>query len=362
MEPSPFPYHGPLEPEQVRGRDEMVADLVERVSEHRVTALLGPRRYGKTSVLRRVARDVIEGGAAVVWVDLYEVASMADVAVRLDAALARVPGTFAETVAKVAAGVSLNLGLVGVELRAPERQRPDPDLTLQALLDVLVRTATSQPTVVVMDEFSGIARVPAAAGALRTGLQHHFQQLGLVFAGSEPSTMRMLFSDQAQPFYAQADLVGIGPLSTEEVVGTVVDGFAATERRAGPVAARIAEAAGGHPQRTMQLADACWRRVPSGEEATQATWEDALTGVRDATADGHERLYSSLQDGEKQVLRVLATGGHLFGVAGQVLGLPTGTAQHARQALVDKGHVVEVDGTYRVVDPLFGDWIARRFP
>ncbi len=362
MDLSPFPYHGPLEPEQVRGRDDLVTDLVERVTEHRVTALLGPRRFGKTSVLRRVARDVIGGGAAVVWVDLYEVASMADVAVRLDAALARVPGAFADTAAKVAAGVSLNLGLVSVELRAPERQRPDPDLMLQALLDVLVRTAATQPTVVVMDEFSGIARVPAAAGALRTGLQHHFQQLGLVFAGSEPSTMRMLFTDQAQPFYAQADLVGIGLLSAEEVVGTVVDGFARTGRRAGPVAARIAETAGGHPQRTMQLADACWRRVAEGEEATRGTWEDALGAVRDATADGNERLYSNLQDGEKQVLRVLSTGGHLFGVAGQVLGLPTGTAQHARQALVDKGHVIERDGRHQVVDPLFADWIAHRFP
>lgn len=361
MDVSPFPYHGPLEPEQVRGRTDLVADLVERVSEHRVTALLGPRRYGKTSVLRRVARDVVEGGGAVVWVDLYEVASTADVAVRLDAALARVTGRFAEAAAKVAAGVSLNLGVVGVQLRAPERQRPDPELTLHALLDVLVRTAASQPTVVVMDEFASIARVPGAAGALRTGLQHHFQDLGLVFAGSEPSMMRMLFTDHAEPFYAQADLVEIGPLTVEEVVAAVVDGFASTGRAAGPVAARIAEFAGGHPQRTMQLADACWRRVEVDEAATASTWEGAIDAVRRATADGHERLFSGLPDGEKQVLRVLARGGRLFGADGRFLDLPTGTAQHARRALVDRGHVVERDGTHRLVDPLFADWIGHRF-
>lgn len=362
MEVSPFPFYGPLEPDQVSGRDDLVADLIERVTEHRVTALLGPRRYGKTSVLRRVARDVIHGGAAVVWVDLYEVASMADLAVRLDAALARVTGSWADAVSKVAAGVALNLGLVSVDLRGAARERPDPVVTVHTLLDVLVRTAESSPTVVVMDEFAGIARVDGAAGMLRTGLQHHFQQIGLVFAGSEPSMMRMLFSDQAQPFYAQADVVEIGPLAPADVVTTVVDGFAATDRRAGPVASRIADLAGGHPQRTMQLADAAWRLVDRGGEATQATWEDALERVRSGTADGNERLYSNLADGEKQVLRVLATGGSLFGAAGQVLGLPTGTAQHARRVLVDKGHVVEVDGRYRVVDPVFADWIAHRFP
>lgn len=362
MEVSPFPYQGPLEPEQVHGRDTLVADLVERLTEHRVSALLGPRRYGKTSVLRRVARDLIHGGASVVWVDLYEAASMADVAVRFDAALARVPGTFATRAATIAAGLSVNLGLVSVELRAPERDRPDPSLMLQALLDVLVRAARDTPTVVVMDEFSSVAKVAGAAGALRTGLQHHFQQIGLVFAGSEPSTMRMLFTDQAQPFYAQADIVPIGPLTGPEVVATVIDGFAATGRAAGPVAGRIAHMARGHPQRTMQLADACWRLVPEGGEGTEATWADGLAAVRTATAEGNERLFSGFHDGEKLVLRVLASGGSIFGSAGRMLGLPTGTAQHARQALVDKGQLVEVDGRHEVVDPVLADWIAGRFP
>lgn len=362
MDVSPFPYQGPLEPEQVRGRDALVADLVERLTEHRVTTVLGPRRYGKTSLLRRVARDLIHGGAAIVWVDLYEAASMADVAVRLDAALARVPGAFRTDVSQMAAAVSLNLGMVGVELRAPERSRPDPGLTLQALLDVLVQAALARPTVVVMDEFSSVAKVPGAAGVLRTGLQHHFQEIGLVFAGSEPSTMRMLFTDQAQPFYAQADIVPVGPLTTAEVVDTVVAGFAATGREAGPVGSRIAHLARGHPQRTMQLADACWRMVPEGGEATEATWADGLDAVRRATAEGNERLFSGFHDGEKLVLRALASGGSIFGSAGRLLGLSNGAAQHARRALVDKGQVVEVDGRHEVVDPILADWVARRLP
>lgn len=362
MDVSPFPYQGPLDPAQVRGRAELVADLTERVTEHRVTALLGPRRYGKTSVLRRVAHDVIHAGVAVVWVDLYEVASMADVATRLDEALARVTGRFAEKATQVAAGLSLNLGLVRVELRQVGRTRPDPVLAAHALLDVLTETATATPTLVVFDEFSGIAHVDGAAGLLRTRLQHHFQELGLVFAGSEPSMMRMLFTDQAEPFYAQADLLPIGPLTATEVVEAVQDGFAATGRDAGPVPGRIAAFAQGHPQRSMQLADAAWRLVAPGEAATATTWDEALAAGRAATADGNERLYSGLQEGEKAVLRILASGGSVFGTAGKVLDLPTGTAQHARRRLVDRGHVVEEDGAHVVVDPLFADWIRRRLP
>ena len=62
---TPFPHYGPLRPEQVHGRDELVSDLVERVTMRRVTALLGPRRYGKTSVLGKVASVVEAAGTSI---------------------------------------------------------------------------------------------------------------------------------------------------------------------------------------------------------------------------------------------------------------------------------------------------------
>ncbi len=102
--------------------------------------------------------------------------------------------------------------------------------------------------------------------------------------------------------------------------------------------------------------------VPPGGQANQDTWDGTLARVRADTADGNERLHSSLQDGEKPVLRVPATGGSIVGTQGHVLGLPTGTAQHARRTLVDKGHLIDVGGRHRLVDPVFADWIAHRFP
>lgn len=332
------------------------------MTERRVTALLGPRRYGKTSALRRVASEVIHGGAAVVWVDLYAVASMADVAARVDDALARVPGRFGELAQRFAATLALNLGVVRFELRGRGAAQVDPALTVDSLLDVLTRSAQRHPTLVIFDEFSGIAGVPEAAGLLRTKLQHHFQTLGIVFAGSEPSMMRMLFTEQSEPFYAQADLVEIGPLTAPEVVELVISGFATTGRDAGPLPGRIAEFSGGHPQRAMQVADTAWRLTEPGHAATDETWSATLTMVRAATADGNERLYSSLQSGEQGVLRVLANGGSIFGTAAKVLDLHTGTAQNARRRLVDRGHLLRAGNEYRVVDPILADWLRQRFP
>jgi hypothetical protein len=360
VEVSPFPYHGPLEPEQVRGRDELLHGLVERVTARRVTALLGPRRFGKTSALRRVAADLSE--VTTVWVDLYEVSSTADVVVRFDDALGATGGTFARVARNIAASLSLNLGFLKVELSGPARNRPEPALTFQAVLRVLVEAAQREPTLLVVDEFSSIARVEGAAGALRTALQRHYRDLGIVFAGSQPSMMRTLFTDRAEPFFGQADLVEIGRLPPDAVASIVDDGFAATGRHAGRVPGLVEEFAQGHPHRTMQLADACWRHTPPGATADADTWADALADIRQTTNAGLERIYSNFERGERTVLRALARSGSIYGAEAGLLDLSAGTATHARGTLLDRGDLVEEDGKLQVVDPLLADWLRQRFP
>ncbi|HWE57062.1 MAG TPA: AAA family ATPase [Acidimicrobiales bacterium] len=359
MDVSPFPYQGPLEPALVRGRDELIHDLIGRITERRVTALLGPRRFGKTSLLRRVAADLTE--VTTIWVDLYEVTSMADVVVRFDNALGAVQGRYAEMARRISAELSIQLGLVGVKLAGPPSGRPEPGLALQQLLQVLVQAAQAGPTLLVIDEFSSISRVDGAAGALRTALQHHYGDLGIVFAGSHPSMMRTLFTDRPQPFFAQADLLNIGPLDAVDIEDMIADGFRATDRRAGRLGSLITGFSGGHPQRTMQLADACWRRTPEGGDGDQH-WADGLADVRQASTEWIEWLYSRFSGGEQDVLRVVARSGSVYGREAAILELSKGSATHARQRLIDEGDMWETPAGLRLVDPLMADWLRNRFP
>lgn len=231
------------------------------------------------------------------------------------------------------------------------------------LLQTIVEAAQRHRLVLVLDEFSGIAGVEHAAGVLRTELQHHFRDLAIVFAGSEPSTMRMLFADRAQPFFAQADLVEIGPLPDAAVVDIVHRGFETTGRDIGGLAGRLAAAADGHPQRAMQLADALWRETPQGAVADAASWERALESVRHQVDNGLERLFALLPAGHQKTLRVVASGGSVHGTAADVFELPSGTATAAVEALLGNGYLLRDDrGQLRIVDPLLADWIRRRFP
>jgi hypothetical protein len=231
-----------------------------------------------------------------------------------------------------------------------------------ALLDTMVAAGRATPTVIVIDEFPGIDRVDGAAGRLRTKLQHHFQEIGLVFAGSQPSLMRAMFSERSRPFYAQADLVEIGPFTAAAVADIVRNGFRSTGREPGDAPGRVFDFTGGHPYRTMQLADASWRAVGNGGTATPQNWAAALALLRDETHLACEAVFSSLSAAEQATMRLLAHGDPLFGTMAETLGLSTGSARHATDSLVAAGDVVESDGQRSIVDPVLADWIRRRFP
>lgn len=360
MELTPFPHHGPLDPSLLPANRDLVDDLVQRVTERRVTAVLGPRRFGKTTALRSVAQR-LEDSAVPIWLDLYELTSWADFAIRLDRAISSVGGRASSMFGELAAGLQLQLGVLGVEFRKPAAQRPDAMLTVHAQFDLLVAASARQPVVLIVDEFSGIVGVDGAAALMRTALQHHFQKIGLLFAGSEPSTMQMLFTDRAEPFYAQADLVDAPPLSIEAVERILRDGFAGTGRDAGPIAAHIWSFTQGHPHRMMELADAVWRQVEPGGAASVDHVVRGVDAVLAAASAGMERLFSSMSTGEQLVLRSAAHGDSIFGPLAKSLGQSNGRAQHARSTLIDRGHLQRTGNTLTIIDPVLAEWVRRTF-
>ena len=360
MDVSPFPYQGPLDPAQVRGRDGLLAELAERVTERRVTALLGPRRFGKTSVLRRLAADL--GEVSTVAVDLFGVQTHADVVGRLSTAMRTAVPQVRDPALELSVQAGIDLGGLQAKLALSPARRPDARALFDELVQVLVATARRTPMLVVFDEFQSIVAIEGATAVLRTHLQHHYADLGLVFAGSAPSAMRDVFTRHDQPFFNQADLVTIEPLDREAVHGIVADGFASTGRDAGVVAGKIYELAGGHPQRTMRAADQVWRHADGGEPADQV-WGRAVQTLRRAEATVLAATYDDLTMTEKKVVRIYANAGSIYGSAAERLALSPGAADHARDSLLADGKLRhDREGDVVVTDPLLADWLRLQLP
>lgn len=360
MEISPFVTYGPLPPASLRGRDGLVATLVEAVTARRPTALVGPRRYGKTSVLRRVASDLTE--VATVFVDLWGATSAADVARGFEEGIDAAAPPFRGPAAQSAVTFGIDLGAIRLSMARPARERPDYNGLLTSLLAVITGTAARVPTLLVIDEISAADRVEGTLAKLRTGLQQHYGTLGLLFAGSEPSTMETIFADRGQPFYNQADLVRIGPLSSAAALGIITDGFAETGRDAGGLHTLAMDLTGGHPHRLMQVADAVWHATPPGGTVGPAAFDEGLRALRGRLADGMERYFGSLPMGHQRVLRLVAHGLSPHGSKAPVVELTPGAASRSRDALLAGGDLIDTEDGLALTDPMLADWLRETLP
>src|SRR5215218_7244866 len=87
---NPFIYSHPLSPEEIIDRNEETQELLRNVVGGHFVRLFAPRKYGKTSLLKRALRDgEAHEGLIPVLVDLYRVSSIADVTVRFERAYSR---------------------------------------------------------------------------------------------------------------------------------------------------------------------------------------------------------------------------------------------------------------------------------
>jgi uncharacterized protein len=369
--PSPFIYDGPIPPDQLIGRHQEAATLREWARAGRFVALTAPRRYGKTSLIGKVAADAAASDRmAVVVADLFDVASMADLVIRLERAWAdQTPGRMREAVSRVLAGAEVGLSLAGTGFTVALADRPDTDPlpALHTLLDLpnhLAGHAAHDRVLVVLDEFQSLGRVKGAEALLRSHAQHQRATASYLFSGSEPGMLAAAFGDTSRPFYGQAETFRLGRLPAGQLADAIQDAFERTERHPGDMLPDLVTFSAGHPQRAMLLAHLLWTHTPSGRVANRETW---ATVVADAMrrVDGEARaVLGGLTSGERKTLRAVAEyGSPLSSRALQTLDLAKSTAQSAAAALVGAG-VLERDdeNRWRLVDPLLARWITLQMP
>lgn len=359
-----------MPPAQLAGRDGELAALRDRAAHGRFCLLYGPRRFGKTSVIGRLAHDCrADKDLAVVVCDLQGVLTMDDISRRLAAAFAGLNHMKVRTaLLRVLAGVA-DAGLraagtrFGVDIGSGVFRPEDspPSHTLETLLSVppqaAVRTGTR--VLVVLDEFQAIADVRQADAVLRSQIQHHRDHVSYLFSGSEQGILRGLFSERAAPLFGQAERFELGPLPPSVATDYVSNQFDATGRTAGPALGALVQAAAGHPQRLNLLAHHLWNLVAAGSEADEDRWRAAYAAAMNYARPELLAVWNGIGANHRKALRLTAWGEPLFGAAAHRLGLSGGSATAARDVLEQRS---VIDGDGAIIDPLLVSWIRREHP
>jgi hypothetical protein len=363
---NPFVYSHPISPEEIVDRDGETRELLAKAVGGHYLRLYAPRKYGKTSLLKRALMDgEREEGLIPILVDLYRVVSIADVTIRIERAYAKALKGALRT--KVEAflqqtGLGLSLGAFGISAKIQLGQRDvEPLAALHALLDLPLRLEEGggYRAYIVMDEFQDVDKVDHLDGIIRSHIQHQAQVASYVFAGSEPGLMKQLFEKRDRPLYGSAVPMRLGRLERSDLAAHIAERFRRTGREVGEALNPLLDAAAGHPQRSMLLAHRLWEQVDEGDIATLEDWSRAYEAALSELDAEFDAEWRGLSITEQRTLRaVIAGGGSPYRSAVLArLDLEKPSAQSAVKRLTAKAELEPDGGKHRVVDPLFAAWI-----
>ncbi len=329
--------------------------------------LVGPRRYGKTTLLQKVLEDAADAQMATVLVDLEDVLSLGGIVARIERAYARrLRGPLRTRVERLFSTWNLGLSLGGPGFGATLQRNPNMNVetVLLRVLDLprelYERTGTR--SLIVFDEIQDILAVEGADGQLRSVIQHHREVASYAFAGSAPATMQRLFADPRRPLLEQAVPKRLRPLPLEQAEDYVRERFRRTGRDPGDALAALLAFARGHPQRTMMLAHFLWSSIPHGGVGDETHWIAARDAALEHASGYLAATWRGWATNQRRVALALAStpGGPYTSAARAQVGIKKSSVLNALDALADRADVIEPAGRRILTDPLLELWLQRR--
>jgi hypothetical protein len=373
---NPFRFGDLALDESFTNRTAEIAELCSDLRNGQNVALIAPRRYGKTSLLRRVEQTLVAEGVLVAGVDLMKTPTKE----RLAGKLARaIHDEIASPLFRAKERLRLFSNLrvtptVTVDPAdgtptftfTPTHRREDMDATLEHLFELPARLAAERDrsVVLVFDEFQEITEIdPKLPHLLRAVFQEQ-PHVAHVYAGSRRDMMRRLFTDENEPFFRSAKVLELDVIDPPLFAAFVADRFAATDRGLGTgVADRLVAITRGHPYGTQELAYALWERVPEGFSASDADLDEAVESVVRSENAHFTLAWSGASRVQRLVLQALAAEpGSVYGTDYRLRhDLPAAsTVQRAVERLV-ADELVERrrDGGFDLAEPFLREWIFR---
>lgn len=376
---NPFVYGEVVPPSAFVNRLRELDRLVSDLSEAQKIFLISPRRYGKSSLIRRALHAMAKRGVLTVEVTVSSFSSyvaflegyaraLLAAETRWDKARAWLREAIQSARAEVRHAPDSPLGTVTVSFPGVTSDRDISRLAQEVYaLPARLSETRRRPVVVALDEFQAIGSFNGGSveHALRAAVQHQ-RTVGYVFAGSEPSLMERMLTPK-RPFYKAGPVLRLEKIPPDEFADFIDARFSASglKPEAG-LGASIVELAGNLPYDVQRLAHETWDQVrESGRR--KATLDDLHLTLARLLAEQQtifEGVWQRLTLGQRAVLRalVLEEGEALLGSEVRTrhrLGGPS-TVQAALAALMRDDLVARERDRYVVVDSLLREWVARQ--
>jgi len=372
--PNPFRLEVLGEGDPFCDRREETQELLRCARSTQNVVLASPRRYGKTSLCRKVQKMLNDEGVLCFAFDFSGVDGVAEIARRLARDMLKALHGRESLLAKGKRWLNAltafrpvltfdPTGEAGISVtRANEAE--NPRTLLEQTLEDLARIVEAKewPCHVVMDEFQDLTKLPESQvveGIVRRTIQG--VPASFVFSGSRRSLLLDMFSDQKRFLTLSAVKMFLPELPVDETGECLRTFFEREGKCMSPEVSRaLVTAARQYPFYVQRLASEAFER--SGREVTQADVTLAKMTVMQSESGLYETMIAPLTTRQLKLLKALAAAPTVHLMSADFVAraeLPASSIADIRAILLREDLIEKVEGgAWRVVDPFFGDWLT----
>lgn len=355
-------------------RIEILQKLKEYAQNGSDIVLSSPRRYGKTSLVRRVLHQCSDEYLTI-YVSFEKLDSEKDAAARIAqgiyAAIYAKELTFEKamrwakkTLTSYSPSMQLNPGGTPSFSAIPQAGIAGRQLLEQVMSDLQVMAEKVDNRIIIaFDEFQEITRLNGSdgiEGLLRTQIQ--FQEFSHIFIGSRRAVLKEMFEDPKRSFFKSAIIKSLSPLPPEDLIQYYMDQFALAGKKCPQkIAAQLATLSYGYGFYAQQYGYFAFSVTETTADKTAVL--EATEAVREQASPGFEMLLTTLPANQIKLLKSLAVEPtHQLTAADycQRHDLISSNVAYARKALVAQDLIeqdADHDGLWRVVDPVMTTWL-----
>jgi len=340
------------------------------------TILISPRRWGKTSLVNHVCRQLEGTDLITVRLDIFGCKSEYEFYNALAAAVLQ------QTASKVQQWMEEARDFL-VRLTPKISISPDPVSELSVSLGITPETHTPEQVlgmvemiakrknkhiVVCIDEFQQIgefANSKSVQARLRSVWQHHHLTSYCLF-GSKRHMMSDIFLNRSMPFYQFGDLIWLQKIPTEDWIPYIISHFEAAGRHISETMARhICETVDNYPSYVQHLASIMLSSLPEGASATEDLLVPSVTELISTNEALYMQQVEPLSVYQMNLLRAITSGIHTGFNEKRVrqqfdLGSPSNFVR-LKTALIERDLIYSEMKHLYITDPVFTLWFRRRF-
>ena len=334
--------------------------------------IISPRRWGKTSLVKKVIKDSDPRHLVCVFVDVFKAKTASEFCEMLGNAVLKQTSSaldeFVDNTRKFLGRVNLGIMLTPDGLN-PLKVQFGLDNGRETMEDILrlperISEKKGKRVVVCIDEFQQIGEFEDSLSfqkQLRTVWQH---QKGVSYClfGSKKHMMEGLFNDPSRPFYQFGDIIYLKKIPLSYWTEYISSRFSqAGKSITSPQIERICQAVDYHSSYVQQL---CWYVLLfSGEKVADSDIDNGLEELIDQNTALFESRTETLTPVQMRFLTAVAEGvKDGFSTSAVISRYKLGSSASSvatRKTLLEKGLIYSEESLIHMADPVMGLWLLR---